>query len=192
MWTIKYVISNCTLWLQVSSPGSSNLKYNLTACLRCQMIRDGYNSGFYSLEVNKVTIGLSRKIKQSKSERFDSSDWPCNLKLDANWFFSQCGLEIWQITSKIIENLSHALWNYVYHSIAIHEFKLAFSPRNAAIEAESTTFRPLPPWNLTDDLEHNMATLLCDFKICTSFYSHLLIQNGVIFFWLVWPRNLTD
>ena len=40
-------------------------------------------------------------------------------------------------------------------------------------------FCPVWPWNLTDDLKNNRAPLLCYFKFCASFNSHLSIQNGV-------------
>ena len=40
-------------------------------------------------------------------------------------------------------------------------------------------FNSVWPWNLTDDLENNMAPLLCYFKFCTSFRTHRSIQNGV-------------
>ena len=35
------------------------------------------------------------------------------------------------------------------------------------------------PWNLIDDLEKNRAPLLCYFKLCESFHSHLWIETGV-------------
>ena len=33
-------------------------------------------------------------------------------------------------------------------------------------------FFPVPPWNFTDDLEINMAPLLCHFMLCAWFQSH--------------------
>ena len=41
-------------------------------------------------------------------------------------------------------------------------------------------FRPVWPWNLTDDLEKTIEHLfLCCFKLCASFHSHHSIQTGV-------------
>ena len=48
-------------------------------------------------------------------------------------------------------------------------------------------FCPVWPWNLADDLENNRAPLLCYFKLCVSFCSHMWIQTGVtVRKWLNW------
>ena len=45
--------------------------------------------------------GRNMKVKQGKSEGFDSCDRPSNLKLDSNrQFFRPCECEIWWMTSK--------------------------------------------------------------------------------------------
>ena len=68
------------------------------------------------------------------------------LKSDPNRFFSACmtlKFESWpQIT---IGNLFHASKSYVCHLIAIREFKLELSSRNAQIWAKSSIFSALVP-----------------------------------------------
>ena len=89
-----------------------------------------------------------------------NSNWSChpeNLKSEPNCRFS----------------------SFVYHFVAICEFKLELQSRNPQFWSKQSIFRPVWPWNLTDDLEKNRVPLLCYFKLCASFCSHLWIQTGV-------------
>ena len=64
-----------------------------------------------------------------------------------NWNFTLCH--------------AHAPRSYVCHSIAIRELKLELS--SGILKSEPNRrqfFRPVWPWNLTDDLEKNRAPLL--------------------------------
>ena len=54
---------------------------------------------------------------------------------------------------KTIGHLFFAVSSFVQHSIAIGEFKLELQSGNAQFESNSTIFRAIWPWNLTDDLE---------------------------------------
>ena len=44
--------------------------------------------------------------------------------------------------------------SYVYHFVHIGEFELELQSGNVFVRfwSNSTIFRPVPPWNLTDDL----------------------------------------
>ena len=81
--------------------------------------------------------------------------------------------------SKTIGHLLDATSSFLHHFVAIGEFKLELQSGNAKSGSNSTIFRALWPWNLTDDLENNRAPLLCYFKLCTSFRSHWWIQTWV-------------
>ena len=52
-----------------------------------------------------------------------------------------------------IGHLSYATSSFVQHFIAIGEFKLELQSGNAQFGSNSTIFRAMWPWNLTDDLE---------------------------------------
>ena len=60
--------------------------------------------------------------------KFDG--WPCNT----------------------IGHLFYATSSFVHHFVAIGEFKLQLQSRNAQSGSNSTIFRAVRPWNLTDDL----------------------------------------
>ena len=54
---------------------------------------------------------------------------------------------------KIIWHLFYATSSFVHHFVAIGEFKLELQSGNAQFGSNSTIFRAVWPWNLTDDLE---------------------------------------
>ena len=54
---------------------------------------------------------------------------------------------------KTIGHLFNATSSFVHHFLAIGEFKLELQSRNAQSGSNSTIFRAVWPWNLTDDLE---------------------------------------
>ena len=81
------------------------------------------------------------------------------LKLDSNRrFFSPCDLEIWWMTPKTIGHLFYATLSFLHHFVAIAEFKLELQPGNAQFGSNSTLFRAVWPWNLTDDLVKQEGT----------------------------------
>ena len=80
---------------------------------------------------------------------------------------------------KTIGHLFYATSSFVHHFVAIGEFKLQLQSGNAQSGSNSTIFRGVRPWNLTDDLQNNRAPLLCYFKLSTSFRSHWWIKTWV-------------
>ena len=54
---------------------------------------------------------------------------------------------------KTIGHLFYATSSFVHHLVAIGEFKLELQSGNAQSRSNSTIFRAVWPWNLTDDLE---------------------------------------
>ena len=73
------------------------------------------------------------------------------VKIDA--FFKPCDLMIWRMTFKNNRHLFHATSSFVHHFIPIGEFKLELESGNAQSGSNSTLFRAVWPWNLTDDLQ---------------------------------------
>ena len=69
------------------------------------------------------------------------------------WCFVPCDLKFDGWHWKTIEHLSFAVSSFVQHFIAIGEFKLELQSGNAHFGSNSTIFRAVWPWNLTDDLE---------------------------------------
>ena len=121
--------------------------------------------------------------KQGKSEGFESCDWPIVRKRP---IWVKMGDVLSRVTFKFDGwpwktkgHLSFAVSSFVQHFIAIGEFKLEWQSGNAQFGSNSTIFRAVWPWNLTDDLENNRASLLCYFKLYASFRSHRWIQAGV-------------
>ena len=55
--------------------------------------------------------------------------------------------------SKTIGHLFYATSSFVHHFVAIGEFKMELQSGNAQSGSNSTIFRAVWPWNLTDDLE---------------------------------------
>ena len=60
--------------------------------------------------------------------------------------------------SKTIGHLFYATSSFVYHFVPIGEFKLELQSRNAQFGSNSTIFRAVGPWNLTDDLAKQSGT----------------------------------
>ena len=67
-------------------------------------------------------------------------------------FLEPYDVEIWRMTCKTIGHLFYATSSIVHHVVAIGEFKLQLQSGNAQSGSNSTIFRAVWPWNLTDDL----------------------------------------
>ena len=80
---------------------------------------------------------------------------------------------------KTIGHIFSATSNFVHHFIAIYQFEMELQSGNAKFGSKSAIFCPVWPWNFTDGLEKNRSPLLCYFKLCASFHSHLWIKNWV-------------
>ena len=100
---------------------------------------------------------LAYDLEQGKSEGFESCDWPIVRKRP---IWVKIGDVLYRMTLKFdgwpwktIGHLSFAVSSFVQHFITIGEFKLELQSGNGHFESNSTIFRALWPWNLTDDLE---------------------------------------
>ena len=77
---------------------------------------------------------------------------PIWVKIDD--FFSRVTLKFDGWPWKTIGHLFYATSSFVQHFVAIGEFKLELQSGNAQSGSNSTIFRAVWPWNLTDDLEN--------------------------------------
>ena len=75
---------------------------------------------------------------------------PIWVKFDV--FLSRVTLKFDGWPSITIGHLFYATSSFVHHFIAIGEFKLQLQSGNAQSGSNSTIFRAVRPWNLTDDL----------------------------------------
>ena len=75
---------------------------------------------------------------------------PILVKIDD--FFSRVTLKFNGWPSQTIGHLFYATSSFVQHFIVIGEFKLELQSGNAQSGSNSTIFRAVRPWNLTDDL----------------------------------------
>ena len=96
-----------------------------------------------------------------------------------NAFFSGVTLKFDGWPSKTIGHLFYATSSFVYHFVAIGEYKLELQSGNAQSGSNATLLEPcdLEIWRMT--FKNNRAPLLCYFKLCASFRSHWWIQTGV-------------
>ena len=80
---------------------------------------------------------------------------------------------------KTTGHLSHATSNFVHHFIAICQFKMELQSGNVKFGQNRWFFVQcdLEIWRMTS--KNNRAPLLCYFKLCASFHSHLSIQNRI-------------
>ena len=68
-------------------------------------------------------------------------------------FYSRVTLKFDRWPWKTTGHLFNATSSFVHHFVAIGEFKLELQSRNAQSGSNSTIFKAVWPWNLTDDLE---------------------------------------
>ena len=125
-----------------------------------------------------VAIGEFKLESQSGNAKFGS-------KLTI--FFSRVTLKFDVWPWKTIGHLFYATSSFVQHFLAIGEFKLELQSGNAQSGSNSTIFRAVWPWNLTDDLENKRIPFLSIIKLYASFHHHMWIQTGVtVRKWLSW------
>ena len=89
-------------------------------------------------------IGVFRLKLQSGNAQFGSKSTIC---------FSHVTSKFFGWPWKTIGHLIYATSSFVHHFVPIGEFKLDLQSGNAQCGSNSTIFRALWPWNLTDDLE---------------------------------------
>ena len=81
---------------------------------------------------------------------------------------------------KTAGHLFYSTSGFMHHFKAISEFKLEVQSGNAQFGSKSSIFCPVCPWIWQMTLKNKRTPLLCYFKLCASFHSHLWIQTGVI------------
>ena len=76
-------------------------------------------------------------------------------------FWEPCDLAIWRIIYqwpwKIIAHLFYSTSSFVHHFVTIGVLKLELQSGNSQSRSNSTIFRAVWPWNLTDDLEQGKS-----------------------------------
>ena len=113
--------------------------------------------GWMTPKNNKARLLYNIKLYVS----FDIHQWiqtgvtvrkrPIWVKLDD--FFSCVTLQFDVWPCKTIGHLFYAASSFVHHFVANGELKLELQSGNAQLGSNSTIFRGVWPWNLTDDLE---------------------------------------
>ena len=91
-----------------------------------------------------------KSIREFKLE-LQSGNAPFGSK--STIFFSRVALKFYRWPWKTIGHLFYATSSFVHHFVATGVFKLELESRNGQFGSNSTIFRAVWPWNLTDDLE---------------------------------------
>ena len=106
---------------------------------------------------NFMMIRWWEHSQQGKSEGFESCDWPIVRKrpiwVKIGDILSRVTLKFHGWPWKTTGHLPFAVSSFVQHFIAIGELKLELQSGNAQFGSNSTNFRAMWPWNLTDNLE---------------------------------------
>ena len=76
-----------------------------------------------------------------------------SIRVKIDDFLSRVTLKFERWPWKTIGHLFYVVSSFVYHFIAINEFKLKLQSGNAQCGSKSVIFCPVWPWNLTDDPE---------------------------------------
>ena len=82
----------------------------------------------------------------------------CSIRVKIYNFFSRVTSKFYGWCWKTIGHLFYATSSFVHHFVAIGEFKLELQSWNAQSGSNSTIFRAVWLWNLTDDLEKQYGT----------------------------------
>ena len=134
------------------SPETPNLGQNQWCFVPCDL-----EIWWMTLENNRAPLLCCFKLCAT----FHSHRWiqagvtvrkrPIWVKIDN--FFSRVTLpfDVWPW--KTLGHLFYATSSFVHHFVAIGDFKLELQSGNAQFGSNSTIFRAVWPWNLTDDLE---------------------------------------
>ena len=110
-----------------------------------------------TLKNNRAPLQCYFKVCASFRSHWCIQTWvrvrkrPIWVKFDN--FMSRVTLKFDRWPWKTIGHLFNATSNFVYHFLAIGDFKLELQPGNAQSGSNLTFFRAVWPWNLTDDLE---------------------------------------
>ena len=190
----------------ISKPsGNSNRSYNPKA------LNSGQNWRFFvlcDLEIWRMTLKNYRapflcyfKLCASYHRHWSIQIWVTVLKRQirvkiGNFVFHRT-VQFYGWPWKTIGHVFYATSSFMHHFIAISQFKLALQSGNSIYRFNGRFFAScvLEMWHMT--LKNNAASLLCYFKLCASFRSHLWIQTVVMvrpnrikigdIFCLAWP-----
>ena len=134
------------------SPETPNLGQNLWCFVPCDL-----EIWWMTLENNRAPLLCCFKLCAT----FHSHRWiqtgvavrkrPIWVKFDD--FLSRVTLPFDAWPWKTIGHLFYATSSFVHHFVAIGDFKLELQSGNTQFGSNSTIFRAVWPWNLTDDLE---------------------------------------
>ena len=153
-------------WSQLKTIGhlyyaTSSSMHHFVAIAKFKLELQSGNAQFGSKSTIFLAVwpwNMTYDLEQGKSEGFESCYWPLVRKRQ---IWVKIGDVLYRVTLKFdgwprktIGHLSFAVSSFVQHIIAIGEFKLELHKSgNAQFGSNSTTFRAVWPWNLTDDLE---------------------------------------
>ena len=98
-------------------------------------------------------IKLCTSLKSNGWIQSGVTVWKRSIRVEIGNFLSRVTLKFDRWPWKTTGNLSYAASSFVYHFIAIGEFKLELQSGNAQFGSKSTIFLPQCRWNETDDLE---------------------------------------
>ena len=153
-------ITNLGIVYSTIYSGSDQRKYQSSASQAfVRRIHRGPVNSPHKRAVTRKMFSFDEVImeEQGKSEGFESCDRPIVRKrpiwVKIGDVLSRVTLKFDGWPWKTIGNLFFAVSSFVQHFIAIGEFKLELQSGNAQFESNSTIFRAMWPWNLTDDLE---------------------------------------
>ena len=102
-----------------------------------------------------------------------------SIRVDIGDMLSRVTLKFDGWPWKKIEHIFYATSSFVQHFVAIGEFKLELQSGNAQSGSNSTIFRAVRPWNLTNDLAKQQGT------------SSMLLQALCIIFYPLVNSNLS-
>ena len=110
-----------------------------------------------TLKNNRAPLLFHYKLCASFRNHWCTETWvtirkrPIWVKIDD--FLSRVTLKFDVWPWKTIGHLFYATSSFVHHFVAIGDFRLELQSGNAQSRSNSTIFRAVWPWNLTDDLE---------------------------------------
>ena len=84
--------------------------------------------------------------------KLELQSWNAHFSIKINDYFSRVNLQFDGWPWKTIGHLFYATSSFVHHFVAMSDFKLELQSGNAQFGSNSTIFRAVWPWNLTDDL----------------------------------------
>ena len=161
-----FVLCDLEIWWMTLENNRAPLLYYIKLCTSFKSIGEfklelqSGNAQFGSKSAVFCPVwpwNLTDDLEQGKSEGFESCDRPIVRKRPI-WVkfgdvLSRVTLKFDGWHWKTIGHLFYATSSFVHHFLAIGDFKLELQSGNTQFGSNSTIFRAVWPWNLTDDLE---------------------------------------